>query len=62
MDYNKKNGQATVQKTVRLPIDLCEAIEQLATTHDRDFTKQIIHMLKKYLEFQEIPLPKRNAG
>lgn len=61
MDYNKKDGQTTIQKTIRLPIELCETIDKLAETNDRDFSKQIIHMLKKYLEFQEIPISKRNV-
>jgi len=61
MSYNKKDGSITTTKTIRMPNDLCQVIESLATKNDRDFSKQVIHMVKKYLEFQEIPIAKRGG-
>lgn len=42
--------QKTVIKTLRLEESLVEEIEKLAKENERDFTKQIKFMLKKYLE------------
>ena len=61
MPYNKSTSTKTVQKTFRIPIELNNTIERLAVENDRDFTKQINHMLRKYLEILEIPLQK-NVG
>ena len=42
-----------VQKTLRLPEELNEAIMKLAKENDRDFTKQVLYMLKQYLRIVE---------
>lgn len=58
MPYNKSTSTKTVQRTFRIPIEINEAIEKLAKDNDRDFTKQINHMLKKYLEIIDYNIPK----
>ena len=53
MPYNKSTSTKTIQRTLRIPVALNETIERLAIEHDRDFTKQVNHMLRKYLEIQD---------
>lgn len=53
MPYNKNKNQETVARTIRIPIDLNSTIENLASKDERDFSKQVIFMLKKYVEIHE---------
>lgn len=39
-----------ITKTIRLEKSLVEKIEKLAKENERDFSKQMKYMLKKYLE------------
>lgn len=48
MQYNESQ-----QKTLRMEKDLIEKIEQLAKENQRDFTKQVKFMLRKYIELIE---------
>lgn len=38
------------QKTIRMEKELIEKIEELAEKNQRDFSKQVKFMLKKYIE------------
>lgn len=51
-DYSKKLNNITINKSIRFPKDLAERIEKDAKEQDRDFTKQIIYMTKKYYEIK----------
>jgi len=53
MPYDKNRGQETIAKTIRVPVELVEKIESLAVKEERDFSKQVIFMLKKYIEIKE---------
>lgn len=46
----EEQEKITITKTIRLEKDLCEKIQELAKENERDFSKQIKFMLKKYLE------------
>lgn len=48
MQYNESQ-----QKTLRMEKDLIEKIEKLAKESQRDFTKQVKFMLRKYIEITE---------
>ena len=48
MQYNESQ-----QKTLRMEKDLIEKIEELAKENQRDFTKQVKFMLRKYIELIE---------
>lgn len=61
MPYNKSTSKKTIQKTFRIPVDVYETIERLAEENDRDFTKQINHMLKKYIEIYDIKPTNKKA-
>jgi hypothetical protein len=50
MAYNKSTSKETVQKTLRIPVEVNERIEMLAEESERDFSKQINFMLKEYLK------------
>ena len=58
---NKKGGAAldnlqykeTQSKSLRIDTELVKKIEELANKNERDFTKQVIFMLKKYIEITE---------
>lgn len=39
-----------ITKTIRLEKSLVEKIEKIAKENERDFSKQMKYMLKKYLE------------
>lgn len=47
------NQKETQQKTLRIDKELIRKIEELAEENQRDFTKQVIFMLKKYIEITE---------
>lgn len=47
--YNKE----TILKAIRFEKDLIEKIEKLAEGTERDFSKQVKFMLRKYIEFVE---------
>lgn len=40
-------------KTIKMPNDLIEQIEKLAYDNERNFSTQVIFMLKQYIKFQE---------
>ena len=42
-----------IQKTLRIPDELYEEIMKLAEESDRDFTKQVLHMIKQYLKISK---------
>ena len=48
MQYNESQ-----QKTIRMEKDLIEKIEELRKGTERDFSKQVKFMLRKYIEFTE---------
>ena len=54
MAYNKKLDKETEQKTIRMPVDLIERIENLAIDNERDFSKQVIFMLKEYIRIKDV--------
>lgn len=41
------------QKSIKIPKELAEKIENDAKKNHRDFTKQIIHIITKYYEIKE---------
>lgn len=41
------------QKTIRMEKDLIEKIEQMSKESERDFSKQVKFMLRKYIEIVE---------
>lgn len=43
----------TQSKSLRIETELVKKIEELAKKNERDFTKQVIFMLKKYIEITE---------
>lgn len=43
----------TQSKSLRIDTELVKKIEELANKNERDFTKQVIFMLKKYIEITE---------
>lgn len=43
----------TQSKSMRLEKELIDKIEELARKNERDFTKQVVFMLKKYIEITE---------
>ncbi len=47
----KKTETEVKTTTVRIPLDLYEEIQQEAEGQQRDVSKQINYMLKKYFEF-----------
>lgn len=53
MPHNKNRNQETIARSIRLPRELNDTIERLAVKDERDFTKQVIFMLKKYIEIHE---------
>lgn len=48
----KMNNENTYQTTLRLPIELYEAIKIMAKKNERKPAEQIRHMLKKYIEIK----------
>lgn len=46
-------NRETKQKSLRLEKDLIDQIEKLARKNERDFTKQVSYMLKKYIEITQ---------
>jgi hypothetical protein len=53
MIFNSTTNEDTTQKTFRMPNDLIEKIEKLAIKYDRNFSRQVIFMLKEYIRFKE---------
>lgn len=49
----KKTGKETQSKTIRFPLDLVEKIEKEAKEQNRDFTKQVLHIVTKYYNMIE---------
>lgn len=49
-NIQKKTGKTTETKTIRMPKELVERIEQDAYKQNRDFTKQVLFIIKKYYE------------
>lgn len=47
MNYEQKNNTI---KTIRFDDDLIEIIQKLANENERTFSKQVIYMIRKYLE------------
>jgi len=43
----------TIPKTIRFEKEMLEKIEELAEESERDFSKQIKYMLKKYIQMIE---------
>jgi hypothetical protein len=61
MPYNKNKNLETIARTIRIPKNLNDTIESLALKDERDFSKQVIFMLKKYVEIHEsFNIPKGN--
>lgn len=55
MEEMAKKKKSTVKlTTVRIPMDLYEQIEQEAKEQERDVSKQINYMLRKYMEIKKI--------
>ena len=50
----KKNKNTVKVTTVRIPMDLYEQIEKEAKEQERDVSKQINYMLRKYMEIKKI--------
>lgn len=46
--------QETEFKGIRMPKELIEKIEKSAEKETRTFSAQVVHIIKKYYEFQEI--------
>ena len=46
-------NEETKITTMRIPVELHNKITEMAKKYDRSFTKQVIYMLKQYIEFQE---------
>ena len=51
--YDKIYEKNYPQKSIRFEPELIEKIEKLAEESERDFSKQVKYMLKKYLEMIE---------
>ena len=49
----KKTGKITKSRTIRMPIELDEKILKEAEEQNRDYTKQVIHILTKYYKLLE---------
>lgn len=47
---DKLQYRETQSKSIRIEKELVEKIEELAKKNERDFTKQVIYMIKKYIE------------
>lgn len=47
------NYKEKQQKSLRLETELIQKINRLAEKNQRDFTKQVTYMLKKYIELIE---------
>lgn len=50
---DKMQYKETQSKSLRIETELVKKIEELAEKNERDFTKQVIFMLKKYIEITE---------
>jgi hypothetical protein len=46
-------NQELIQKTVRIPKDLYDKIQQEANKDNRDFSKQLNYTLKQYFEIKK---------
>lgn len=46
-------NKETQTKTLRMQMDLINKIEKMAEESERDFTKQVIFMLKEYIKLKE---------
>ncbi len=53
-ETNKKNQKKVKHTTIRIPIEIYEEIEKEALENERDISKQINYMLKKYIEIKKI--------
>ena len=42
----------TISKGVRFPKDLAKLVAELADKQDRDFSRQVIHMLRSQIELE----------
>lgn len=51
--YDKLYEKNYPQKSIRFEPELIEKIEKLAEESERDFSKQVKYMLKKYIEMIE---------
>lgn len=49
----KNTQKEKITKTIRLEQDIIDEIEKLAKESERDFSKQVKFMLKKYIEIQK---------
>jgi len=49
----EENNNKTVTKTLRMPPDIVKKIEKDAEEQQRDFTKQVIYIIKKYYQIKE---------
>lgn len=53
-EISKKTQKKVKHTTVRIPIDIYKEIEKEANENERDISKQINYMLKKYIEIKKI--------
>lgn len=51
MQYNELQGMTT--KSIRMDNDLINKIQNLADKSERNFSQQVIFILKKYLEMTQ---------
>lgn len=49
-NIQKKTGKTIKTKTIRMPEELIEKIENDAQKQNRDFTKQVLFIIKKYYD------------
>lgn len=49
----KKTGKEIKTKTIRMPIELVNKIEKDAERQNRDFTKQVLFIIRKYYDLIE---------
>jgi hypothetical protein len=54
MNIAENPDNITKQKTLKIPVYLLDKIEKDMKKEERDFTKQIIYIVKKYYEIREI--------
>lgn len=53
MQDNKIQQRETQQKTIRMDIELIKKVEELGRKNERNFSKQVQFMLRKYIEITE---------
>lgn len=53
MQDNNIQQRETQQKTIRMDIELIKKVEELGRKNERNFSKQVQFMLRKYIEITE---------